>query len=464
MSPVQCTRRRRSRAAACAGVALTLGLAACSNSAGSAANTSPGKYQLLTPKEAQAELIKELGAIPAQSGQTTRGIVGHVIRIGGVGTDTVGGQHVLPGLSDGARARFARANREGGINGYTFDYVGFADDAATPDKTRTAVQDLVEGQKVFAIVPYAPANASNAEYLNSNRVPYFGWLGQDYCGWQNRPYAFSIKGESQCSQILPGKVAGSTTDLELYLKASGKKPSDVKLAIFGTTDPYVKPIIASAIAAAKTLGITVVKVVDTLPSSSEPPLTDYSPIANTIINSGANATYAVMAEAGSLGVTQALKAAGYTGDRIYKFSTQSLLDDPTTASVIDGGYGVTEQSSAAFGVDKYQQVTDDLKAIGSTADPAARGTYTSYWAADLFLQALAKVQGPLTAEKLANMLNVSGLDAAGVPGLTCPQTWPAGKALEVACGAAVQFDAKTKSLLPKVELGPIGSYIITDAN
>ena len=192
-------------------------------------------------------------------------------------------------------------------------------------------------------------------------------------------------------------------------------------------------------------------------------MTDYSPIANELVNSEANAVYSVMSEPGSLGVTQALKAAGYTGDRFYKFSTASLLQDPGTADIIDGGYGVTEQGNAAFGADAYQQVADDLDAIGSSADPAARGTYTTYWAADLFIQALSQVKGDLTAEKLVNVLNVTGLNAAGVDGLTCPQIWPTGKALPVACGSAVQFDAKTESLLPKVELSTLGDYVITDA-
>ena len=237
MSLVQGPRKGGFRALACAGAALMLSLAACSSSADEASNASPGDYELLSPEQAGQELTKQLGAIPEETGATTRGISGNVIRIGGIGTNTVGGQHTLPGLTDGARARFERANREGGVAGYTFDYVSFKDDAASPDKARTAVQDLVEGEKVFAVVPYVTANASNADYLNSQKVPYFGWLGQDFCGWKNRAYGFSIRGQSQCSEIVPGKVAGSTIDLQLYLDAAGKDPADVKLAIVREQGP-----------------------------------------------------------------------------------------------------------------------------------------------------------------------------------------------------------------------------------
>jgi ABC-type branched-subunit amino acid transport system substrate-binding protein len=446
-----------------------LALTAC-GSGGNSANGSDSNNTaaaasgtLLSPDEAGKTLVAALGALPQQQGNTTRGIHGKVITIGGVGTDTRSGQHTLPGLSDGAKARFARANREGGVNGYTFNYVGFTDDAGQPDKAQQGVQNLVEGKQVFAVVPYASGAGAVGDYLNKNKVPYFGWLSQDYCGWADKPYAFSVLGQSSCAQVVPGKIVGSTSGLEAYLKASGKKPSDIKLALYGSSDAFTKPAMAATAAGAAALGIRVVYNVADLPSTTEPPLTDFTPIATRIIQSGANVVIANTSPPATLGVTGALKSNGFQGDYVLTFAAEALLQNPATAQTVDGAYGTIGTGSIAFGADKVQQVTDDLRAIGSQAPVDGLGTVTTYWAADLFIQALKQVKGDLTAEKLADVLNLGGFTDQAIPGLTCAQVWPTGKALSASCGAAIMYDARSKKLQPKVELAPLGKYIIADS-
>jgi hypothetical protein len=313
---------------------------------------------------------------------------------------------------------------------------------------------------VFAVVPFTSASGTVGGYLNTNKVPYIGWLGQDYCGWANVPYAFSVLGEGSCANPLPGKVIGYTGSLESYLKASGKKASDVKLAIYGTSDPYAKSAVVALAAAAESIGMKVAFTETDLPSATEAPLTDYTPVATKILQSGANATYAVVSVPAMLGVTAALKSNGYTGDFLDSFAAQALLQNPATAQVVDGSYALISYGNAGFGAGTVRQIASDLKAIGSAAPPDGAGTITSYWSADLFIQALRKVKGPLTAEKFANVLNQGGFTDAAVPGVTCPQTWPTGRLMAPDCAGVLVYDAKTKTLQPKVSLAPIGGYVI----
>jgi branched-chain amino acid transport system substrate-binding protein len=462
---------RRHRLAALGVLALAV-LTACSSSATSSTSSgsstsagsgSPSGGTALTAEGAGDQLTKLLGALPVQTGDTTRGINGHVITIGGVGTNTKAGQQTLPGLNVGAQARFARANREGGVDGYTFKYVGFTDDTGLPGPAQQGVQQLVENAKAFAVVPFTSASGTVGTYLNKNKVPYIGWLGQDYCGWASVPYAFSLLGEASCaSSSVPGKVVGYTGTFQAYIKASGKKASDVKLAIYGTSDAYAKSAVVALADAAKSVGIKVVYTETDLPSATEAPLTDYTPVATKILQSGANAVYSAVSVPAMLGVTAALKSNGYKGDFLDSFAAQALLQNPATAQVVDGSYALVDYGNAGFGTGTVKRVASDLKAIGSSAPADGVGTLTSYWAADLFIQALKKVTGPLTAEKFANVLNQGGFTDAAIPGLTCSETWPTGRLLAPDCIGVLAYDAKTKTLQPKVPLAPIGGYIIAN--
>jgi ABC-type branched-subunit amino acid transport system substrate-binding protein len=448
--------------------ALVLVVSACSSSdSGSGpSSTSSGasgiQSQVLDQTAVEKQITAALGALPTVTGQTTRGIDGKVITIGGEGTNTKGGQQVLQGLDVGAKARFERANRQGGVQGYTFNYAGFIDDTGQPTVAQQGVQSLVEQKKVFALVPFASASANSASYLNSNDVPYFGFLGQDYCGWSKIPYGFSVTGENSCSSTLPGgKAIGNTGVFDLYMKSTGKTASDIKLAIYSTTDPYAIAATKATEATAKALGIKVVSVETDLPGVTEPPLTDYSPVASKIVSSGANLVISETSVPVIIGVTASLKSSGFTGDFIDGYAVQALLQSPATAQIMDGSYGVAGFGNLGFGASTLQQVSDDVKAIGSATPADGIGTLIGYWAADLFIQALQKVSGPLTAQKLVNVLNQGGFEYQGIAGVTCSGPWPALRVVSAPCLGMAQYDAKSKSLKVVAPLDEVGSYVIS---
>ena len=75
-------------------------------------------------------------------------------------------------IKTGAQAYFEMINEEGGVNGYTIE-LNTRDDNATPSQTVTAVRDLWENDKVFALfAPYgsSPVNAAS-QYIKENNVP-----------------------------------------------------------------------------------------------------------------------------------------------------------------------------------------------------------------------------------------------------------------------------------------------------
>ncbi|MFC5819059.1 ABC transporter substrate-binding protein [Nonomuraea harbinensis] len=463
-------RRFRRVTSAVAVTALFSFTTACGGGSGTASSgssgTGPAKAaatEPLTAQQAGEEIAKLLGDLPELTGETVRGVNGKVITVGGTGTNTKAGQHTLPGLDVGARARFERANREGGVNGYTFEYAGFQDDNGQPAASQHATQNLVESKQVFALVPYVPASGVNGDYIAKHKVPTFGWLGQDFCTWDENPWMYSNQGQTSCPEVLPGKAVGSSASLEQYLKATGKDAASIKFGVFASSDPYGKAGVISSRATAENLGLSVVYAEADLPSATEPPLSDYTPIASRIMASGANVVAANVTAPALLGVLGALKSLGWTGDMIYGQAAQALLDNPGTAQTVDGMIGTTAQGAMAFGGDSFAQVSEDLKAIGSDAPADGIGTVTTYWAADLFLQAFAEIEGEPTAEKLANVLNGGSFGYEAIQGVTCSQSWPAGRVLAAACAGVVTYDAAAKKLTPLAPLENTGGYFIVDA-
>ncbi|GLY32237.1 ABC transporter substrate-binding protein [Kineosporia sp. NBRC 101731] len=75
-------------------------------------------------------------------------------------------------ISKAAAAYFAYLNAKGGVNGRKIDYV-VKDDGYNPATTSTVVRELVQQDKVFAIVNGlgTPTHAAVVDYLNQQKVP-----------------------------------------------------------------------------------------------------------------------------------------------------------------------------------------------------------------------------------------------------------------------------------------------------
>src|SRR5713101_5876981 len=83
------------------------------------------------------------------------GITDTEIKIGSI-VPTSGPSATFSNISDGIKARFAKANAEGELGNRKLTLVN-EDDAADPARHVTAAQKLVEEEKVFAVMPESAA-------------------------------------------------------------------------------------------------------------------------------------------------------------------------------------------------------------------------------------------------------------------------------------------------------------------
>lgn len=97
------------------------------------------------------------------------------IKVGGIVSMTTSSGYSKKDTDLGAKARFDRANAEGGVSGRTIDYLGAEDDGQDPAKNLAAARKLVQQDKVFAISPMSSVTFSGADFLQKQKVPTFGW-------------------------------------------------------------------------------------------------------------------------------------------------------------------------------------------------------------------------------------------------------------------------------------------------
>jgi ABC-type branched-subunit amino acid transport system substrate-binding protein len=103
------------------------------------------------------------------------------------------------GASAAAKARFNQANANNELPcGRKINYLGYADDAGTPDQNLSVVRRFVEQDHVFAIVPaLSPFIQSSGVFINQEHVPTIGWgVAPAFCPTANYTsvYAFAFNG------------------------------------------------------------------------------------------------------------------------------------------------------------------------------------------------------------------------------------------------------------------------------
>ena len=107
-------------------------------------------------------LLASATAGGAQTGapQHGTGVTATSITVAGLGDSSLYG-----GADLGARARFQRANDDGGVHGRTVDYAGFTDDGGDPTAGTSAATALVQQRQVFAVVPAVTPDFAAGRFL-----------------------------------------------------------------------------------------------------------------------------------------------------------------------------------------------------------------------------------------------------------------------------------------------------------
>jgi branched-chain amino acid transport system substrate-binding protein len=124
------------------------------------------------------------------------GVTENAIKVGNI--TTVGGP--MPGQFEpfllGVRTWVNEVNERGGINGRKVDFLP-CDDGMDAQRNRSCARDLIENQKVFAIVGTNTPAMPSARYINDQKVPAVGVAPIGNYVWQ-LPYWFSYDGMRQC--------------------------------------------------------------------------------------------------------------------------------------------------------------------------------------------------------------------------------------------------------------------------
>lgn len=374
----------------------------------------------------------------ASSGGTTttssvRGVTADTIKVGGIVSMTTASGYSKKDTDLGARARYDRANAEGGINGRKIEYLGAEDDGQDPAKNLAAARKLVQQDKVFAVSPMSSVTFAGADFLDGQKVPTVGWgTLPSFCG---PAYIYGYNG---CLVPTPGGTLNQTWPEGLASVLGGARGRSVAL-IAGDNDAG-KFGIRTFTQGFKAAGFQVPYAKAVVPATSMP--SDWSAYTKEILRSGPggrapDAVVSVMQTPYNIGLFTALKRSGYQG----------ILTDPTdydpgllakdaTKQALDGVHVLLQfQPFEADSPAMRQFKADIKKAAGGKDVPLNMHMMTGYMSADLFLAVAAKAGKDLTVESFQKA--ASGFSDTGT--LVGDRALPKGQKESFGCGALVRL-------------------------
>jgi ABC-type branched-subunit amino acid transport system substrate-binding protein len=387
--------------------------------------------------------------------ETAPGVTKTSIKVGGVVTFTSANGFSEAGVDLGAKARFKRANDEGGVNGRKFDYVGSRDDGLNPSTALDLTRALVQDQKVFAVVPVgAPAFTSAGGYLVDQKVPFVGWgTTPPFCG---NDYGFGVFG---CGVALNPTDLVSNAQGAMLEKVLGGAPGKSVALVAGDSQAGKASLPASA-AGMKAAGFRVVYSKANMPSTA---VTDYSPYARDLMTADngkpPDVISLVLQTPFVIGLRQALTAAGYKGVTVDGVTYDpKLLQNSQSKQALQGEYVSAPFEPFESNTSAVSQMTKDLKAVAGANFQQDQYMAYGYYMADLFI-AMVKKAGPnLTRESLVAAANDNfSYEVKGGVGLN---KFPDNHTAPAPCSALLQIDGDkfvTKVPLACYQTTPVGS-------
>ncbi|WP_425827658.1 ABC transporter substrate-binding protein [Streptomyces fractus] len=365
-------------------------------------------------------------------GSSVRGVTDDSIKVGGIVSMTTSSGYSKKDTDLGAKARFDRANAEGGVNGRTIDYLGAEDDGQDPAKNLAAARKLVQQDKVFAISPMSSVTFSGADFLQKQKVPTFGWgTLPSFCG---PTYIYGFGG---CMVPMPGGTISQTWPEGLKKVTGGAKGKSV--AILANDNDAGTFAIRTYKQSFKSAGYKVSFAKATVPATAVP--SDWSAYTKELLRSDGgkapDVVVSVMQTPYNIGLFTAVKRTGYKG----------VLTDPTdydpgllakkaTKQALDGVHVLLSFEPFEAHTPGMKQFKADIKkASGGKDVPLNMHMMTGYMSADLFL-AIAKKAGKdlnlASFQKAANGFSDTGT-------LVGDRALPRGRTESFGCGALAQL-------------------------
>ncbi|WP_328619842.1 ABC transporter substrate-binding protein [Streptomyces sp. NBC_00354] len=361
-----------------------------------------------------------------------RGVSDRSIKVGGIVSMTSASGYSKKDTDLGAKARYMRANAEGGIYGRTIEYLGAEDDGQDPAKNMAAARKLVQQDKVFAISPMSSVTFSGADFLEQEKVPTFGWgTLPSFCGPK---YIYGFNG---CLVPSPGGTLNQTWPegiAQILGQAEGKS-----VAVIANDSDAGKFGIRTFQQGFASAGFKVAYAKASVPATAVP--SDWSAYVKEILESNdgkaPDAVVSVMQTPNNIGLFTALKRSGYKG----------LLSDPTdydpgllakdaTKQALDGVHVLLQFEPFESTSPAMTRFKADIKAASGGQDvPLNMHMLTGYMSADLFVSIAQKAGKDLTVTHFQNAAQ-SFSDTGTLVG---DRAEPKGQKDSFGCGALVQL-------------------------
>ncbi|MGE0878684.1 MAG: ABC transporter substrate-binding protein [Acidimicrobiia bacterium] len=354
------------------------------------------------------------------------GVTADKISIGFVASTTGAAGPNNTGMVKAAKARVALENDNGGVNGRKIDLVD-ADDQSDTTRNPAVIQQLVEGNKVFAVIANSPFVFAGYRYLQDKKLPTVvgGYDGSPY--WTPGmemffPATVSVQGWNYDGLAKYAKDHGAT---KLGGIGYGQSPSSSASA-------------KAFLDAGKSLGMDAPYLNTSVPFGG----VDVAPIALALkqqnidglwmaMNNNTNFAIVTAAKQAGANLKAAISATGYG---------QDLLDQPTALAAAEGSYFSVGYQPVETGTAQVKAFQDALKKYANYTGVPDFGWYQGWISTDLMIQGL-KAAGPNpTRDSLQKGLNsIKDYDANGLLASKTDYT-PAGygKQPEQSCGYYVK--------------------------
>ena len=350
--------------------------------------------------------------------RTTRGVTATSIKVGGmIYAPFFGGADV------GAKARFDRANKDGGVNGRTIEFVGVQDTNNEQANSLSIAQKYVQQDKVFALVPVASSQVGIVDLATREKVPFFGYgVDPAFCG---NEYGFGFTGCVTDPSFKTGSNASG-----MVMKAFFKGDTNKSVAVIGEDFDAGRGGIKLLAGSLHDVGFDVVYAKNPVPAPPTP-VGDFSPFVNDVMKAAngqpPDFVYAVLTGATAIGFFGAMKGAGYKGQIVIPSY------DPRIAAIAEGAASIIQVTpyEAADHIPRLQEMIDDVKAE-KPDQLLTVGVAAGYWAADMFLSLLEKTGKDVTVEKF---LAAADGFTYEVPKVLGKSTWPKNHDVPVPCAA-----------------------------
>jgi branched-chain amino acid transport system substrate-binding protein len=382
------------------------------------------------------------GATPAAaaSGNST-GVTSNTITVGGLMSSSLYGD-----AQAGAQARIDRANASGGVNGRKIILETASDDAESPTTNKDEAQQLVENDKVFAVLPVITQTFGGADYLQAQGVPFFGWgFTPDWC---NKSMAFGWDGNVCPPSSTPEIYSAAPAAARLF---KGGSAVGKTVAIQGEDDASSSDSTKTYAAMFKADGAKV--VLDANSIAPAPAVTsDFTPYAQKIMTSASGGppdmVITLNAPGSALGLSQKLQQLGYKG-----IILSLILYDPTLVSTTKG---ITTQ----LYLEPFESTTPAAQAqmlkdfaTYEPKTPHSLAALVGYWSANLFIAMAQKAGHNLTRQSLVAVAahNFTYGSAAGAPPLV---EYPSAKTHLMSCFEYVESNGKAYHVTAPMDCTP----------